>query len=680
MNGTEMKENPLLDDWTGMFALPPFDRMQDDQFRPALDAALAAGFAEIDRIADNPETPSFANTIGRLESASQSLARMTSVFFNLAWADSNEERRAIETEYSPRFAEYTTKMAMNIPLFERIDRLWQNRSELDLSDEQLRVLELYHEDFVRSGAALPTAVRKRFGAIRERLAALQTEFSQNLQAHETGWFLAIPPDGLDGLPATLLAEMQRVAEEKGVSGHAISLSRSLIVPFLQYCPDRSLRKAACLAWCNRGANDNENSNLAIADEILRLRRELAELLGYQDYAAFKLEITMAGSVDAVESLLGDVWQPARRQAARDADTLHDLMQQDGINAKLEVWDWRYYAEKQRQIRHDYREAEVREYFDLEAMITAALDSARRLFALEFAPVDVPLYHPDCRCWEVTRNGKHVALFIGDYFVRPAKRAGAWCSSFRDQKRHDGAVSPIVVNVCNFVRPDPDGHCLLSFDDVRTLFHEFGHALHAMLSDVTYPRVSGTNVVRDFVELPSQLFEHWIEQKDVLQDHARHVRSGESIDDALLDKILAARNFDQGFATVEYLASALVDLRLHTERETGAVLERQDRILADIGMPDAIRMRHAAPHFSHIFGGHGYSAEYYSYIWSEVLDADAFKAFEEAGGPFCPETAARLERTILSQGGANKPEDLYRKFRGRLPTVDALLAKRGLAQS
>ncbi len=675
-----MKDNPLLEAWDGAFALPPFARIRDKHFPAALDAALAAGLAEIDQIAEQTAPPTFANTIDRLESGGQDLERVVNVFFNLALTDSNEERRTIETEYAPRFAEYATTIAMNVPLFARIDRLWQDRADHDLSDEQLRVLELYHEDFVRSGAALPAAGRERFGAIRERLATLQTQFAQNLLADQADWFLAIPPSGLAGLPATLLTEMAQVASEKGIDGHAITLSRSLIVPFLQYCQDRALRQTAFLAWGSRGANDNAHNNLAIVDEILTLRRELAGLLGYRDYAEFKIDKTMAGSVDAVEVLLGDVWQPARQRADEDAATLRELMQQDGIDADLEAWDWRYYAEKLRQIRHDYSEAEVREYFELKSMIKAAFETAAQLFGLEFTPIDLSLYHRDCRCWDITRDGRHLALFIGDYHTRASKQAGAWCSTFRDQKHHGGTCTPIVVNVCNFVRPDDEGNCLLSFDDVRTLFHEFGHALHAILSDVTYPRVAGMSVSRDFVELPSQLFEHWMEQKEVLRAHARHVRTGTGIDDALLDKILAARNFDQGFATVEYLASALVDLRLHTSTGSASAVEQQDRILAEIDMPAAIRMRHATPHFSHVFSGDGYSAGYYSYLWSQVLDADAFKAFEEAGGPFCTATAARLERTILSKGGSGKPEDLYCRFRGRLPTVDALLARRGFAPS
>ncbi|MCY4261671.1 MAG: M3 family metallopeptidase [Rhodobacteraceae bacterium] len=672
-----MNENPLLQTWTGIHALPPFDQIDDNQFPNAFETAFADGLAEIDRIAGNPESPTYANTIERMENADQSLDRVASMFFNLAAADSNEERRRIETEYTPRLAEHATKIVMNAALFRRINALWEQRSSLDLTDEQLRVLELYREDFVRGGAALTADDQKRFGAIRARLAALQTEFSQNILADECDWSLPIPPAALEGLPDTLQNGMQQLAKDKGIHGHAISLSRSLIVPFLQYCPDRELRKTAYLAWVGRGANDNENNNLAIVDEILALRRELANLLGYRDYADYKLENTMAGTAAAVESLLDDVWQPARQQAEADAGALRTLMAEDGVNADLEPWDWRYYAEKLRQIRHDYQEAKVRAYFGLDAMIGAIFDCAERLFSLEFTPVETSLYHPDCRCWEVTRDGRHLALFIGDYHARSGKQSGAWCSTFRDQKRLGGAESPIVVNVCNFNPPDENGHCLLSFDDVRTLFHEFGHALHAMLSDVTYPRISGTRVARDFVELPSQLFEHWMEQKDVLMKHARHIRTGQAINAALLDRILAARNFDQGFATVEYLASALVDLRLHTTGETASAMELQNSILTEIGMPGPIRMRHAVPHFQHVFAGDGYSAGYYSYIWSEVLDADAFKAFEEAGGPFCATTAARLERTILSQGGSGRPEDLYRNFRGRLPSVDALLSKRGL---
>ena len=673
-----MPENPLLACWDGEFGLPPFERINDEDFRGALDAAFNRAIAEVERIAEQDEAPSFANTIDRLELADRLLNRVAGVFYNLAMADSNEQRRELETEFSPRFAQYASRVAMNRTLFNRVDSLWQRQDQLALDQEQLRVLELYHQDFVRAGASLQGDDRTRFSQIRERLALIQTKFSQNLLADEAEWFMEVPESAVAVLPDSLADEMKREAGDRNVDGFVVTLNRSLIVPFLQFCPDRNLRRQTFLAWCNRGNNENSNNNLDIVKEILSLRDELAGLLDYDSYAAYKLEPAMAGTVEAVTELLETIWKPARSRALEDAHFLQGLLEQDGFNSNLEAWDWRYYAEKRRQLLHDYSDSETREYFELDRMIEAAFDCAERLFGLQFNAVDIPLYHQDCRCWNVTRDGKHLAVFIGDYHSRPSKRSGAWCSSFRDQGRLDGTVTPVVVNVCNFVRPDASGNCLLSFDDVRTLFHEMGHALHAMLSDVTYERISGTSVARDFVELPSQLYEHWMEQKDVLKPYARHVTSGHEISDALLDKLLGARNFDQGFATVEYLASALVDIHYHSGQTIDDPMTTQECLLDEMGMPDAIRMRHATPNFAHVFSGDGYSAGYYSYIWSEVLDADAFLAFKEEGGPFNQQVARRLEREILSRGGSARPETLYLNFRGRMPRVDALLDKRGLA--
>ncbi len=458
----------------------------------------------------------------------------------------------------------------------------------------------------------------------------------------------------------------------------ITLSRSLIVPFLTFSPRRDLREKAMAAWLARGANGGASDNRPVIAEILRLRAERARLLGYPDFAAFKLETEMAKTPEAARALLEAVWIPARAAAEADGAALAELMREDGVNDALRSWDWRYYSAIRQKREHDLDEAEVKPYFELESMIAAAFEVAGRLFGLAFRPVEMPLYHPDARAWEVTRAGRHMGIFIGDYYARPSKRSGAWCSTFRSQKKLDGAVRPIVVNVCNFAKAPQGGKCLLTFDDANTLFHEFGHALHQILSDVTYEFVSGTSVARDFVELPSQLYEHWLSVPEVLERHARHVRTGEPMPKSLLDRVLAARTYDTGFHTVEYLASALVDLDLHSgpAPEDPAAAERAT--LARIAMPEAIPMRHASPHFLHVFGGDGYSAGYYSYMWSEVMDADAFAAFEEAGDPFDAEVAARLAGEILSAGGSRDPEALYIAFRGRLPGVGALLRKRGLA--
>ena len=480
---------------------------------------------------------------------------------------------------------------------------------------------------------------------------------------------------LAALPAFVADALRAEGRARGADGAVLTTSRSLVVPVLQFSPDRSLRETAWRAWTSRGARGGETDTRAIAAEILALREERATLLGYDSFAAYKLETEMAGSPDKVRDLLMEVWRPAKAAAEADAAVLQRMMQDDGVNGDLEPWDWRYYAERRRLAEHDLDEAELKPFFPLDAMLRATFDCANRLFGLEFREMDVPLYHPDARAWEVTRDGAHVAVFIGDYFARGSKRSGAWCSTFRSQSKLDGDVRPIVVNVCNFAKGDP---ALLSWDDSRTLFHEFGHALHQMLSDVTYPSVSGTSVARDFVELPSQLWEHWLEVPEVLETHARHVGTGNPMPPALRDRLLAARTYDSGFATVEYLGSALVDLAFHDGPAPADPVAKEAEVLADIGMPRAIGMRHATPHFAHVFSGDGYSAGYYSYMWSEVMDADAFAAFEEAGGPFDTALARRLEDEILSRGGTAEAEDLYTAFRGRMPGVEALLKGRGLA--
>jgi peptidyl-dipeptidase Dcp len=481
-------------------------------------------------------------------------------------------------------------------------------------------------------------------------------------------------DELEGLPQFLIDAARAAGAEKGRAGPVITTSRSLIVLFLQFSPRRALREKAYEAWVARGANGNAQDNRTIAAEILKLRAERAALLGYPSFAAFKLEPEMAKTPDAVRDLLMRVWTPARAKAEADASVLEAMLRADGIAGPLEPWDWRYYSEKRRKAEHDLDEAALKPYLSLDAMIAAQFDCANRLFGLEFRPLDVPLYHPDARAWEVTRKGQHVAVFIGDYFARGSKRSGAWCSAMRSQKKLGRDVRPVVVNICNFAKAEP---CLLSYDDARTLFHEFGHALHQMLSDVTYGFISGTSVARDFVELPSQLYEHWLEVPEVLETHARHWQTGEAMPSDMLGRLLDAGTYDQGFATVEFVASALVDLAFHEGAAPADPMQKQAEVLEVIGMPRAIRMRHATPHFAHVFSGDGYSSGYYSYMWSEVMDADAFAAFEETGNPFDPATAARLEQFILSAGGSRPAEELYLEFRGRMPGVEALLKGRGL---
>ena len=666
--------NPLLSEWTTPFHLAPFDAISDADFAPAFEEALSAHEAEIAAIAGAGAPPTFANTIEALERAGAQLDKVLSVFFTVAGADSNPDREALQRAFSPRLAQHSAGISSNKALFARVAAVWAARDGLDLSDEQRRVLMLTHRGFVRAGAALTGAEDARMQEIKGRLAVLGTAFTQNLLADERDWFMELSETDLEGLPDFVVQAARTAGQDKGAMGPVVTLSRSLIVPFLQFSPRRDLRERAFRAWAARGANGGETDNREIAAEILALRQERAALLGYESFAAYKLETEMARTPGAVRDLLMAVWQPARARAEADAAVLTQMLQDDGVNGPLEPWDWRYYAEKRRKAEHDLDEAALKPYLQLDRMIEAAFDCANRLFGLEFAPLDVALYHPDCRAWEVTRDGRHVAVFIGDYFARGSKRSGAWCSAMRGQAKFPEAQAPVVINVCNFAKGDP---ALLSYDDARTLFHEFGHALHQMLSDVTYESVSGTSVARDFVELPSQLYEHWLEVPEVLAKFATHVDTGAPMPRAMLDKVLGAANFDMGFQTVEYVASALVDLAFHDRAAPADPMARQDEVLTALDMPHAINMRHATPHFAHVFAGDGYSSGYYSYMWSEVMDADAFAAFEEAGSAFDSDTARAFEGHILSKGGTVEADDLYLRFRGRLPGIEALLKGRGL---
>ena len=667
--------NPILATWATPFQIAPFDSIADDDFAPALDQALAEHRAEIDAIAANPEPPTFANTIEALEGAGQGLDKVLSVFFTVAGADSNPAREALQRAFSPKLAAHFSAISANKTLFARLAALWDQRDDLGLTDERARVLMLTHRGFVRSGAALEGAEEARMKEITARLASLGTAFAQNLLADERDWSMDLAEDELQGLPEFVIDAARAAGAEKGRPGPIVTLSRSLIVPFLQFSSRRDLRQVAYQAWGARGANGGETDNRDIAAEILALRGEQAGLLGYDSFADFKLETEMARDPGRVRDLLMAVWGPARARAEADAEVLTKMMREDGVNGELEPWDWRYYAQKRRLAEHDLDEAALKPYLQLDRMIEAAFACATRLFGLNFKPLDIALYHPDCRAWDVTRNGKHLAVFIGDYFSRASKRSGAWCSAMRSQAKVPHAQTPVVINVCNFAKGDP---ALLSWDDARTLFHEFGHALHQMLSDVTYESISGTSVARDFVELPSQLYEHWLEVPEVLTKFATHADTGQAMPRDMLDKVLAAANFDMGFQTVEYVASALVDLAFHQGKAPADPMAKQAEVLAKLGMPHAIGMRHATPHFAHIFAGDGYSSAYYSYMWSEVMDADAFAAFEGAAGPFDPERAAALEKFILSTGGSKDPAELYIAFRGRLPGVEALLKGRGLA--
>ena len=665
--------NPLLSDWNTPFGIAPFDQIADDDFAPAFEIALQNHIAEIEVITGSQDTPDFSNTVESMEAAGADLHKVLSVFYSVAGADSNDTREALQRDFSPKLAAHYSAITSNKVLFERIADCWERRDSLDLNAEQQRVLMLTHRSFVRAGAALMGDEDTRMQEIKSRLAVLGTQFTQNLLADERSWHMELAEADLDGLPDFAIAAMRSAGEEKGL-GPLVTSSRSIITPFLQFSARRDLREKAYSAWVARGANGGVTDNRAIASEILALREERAQLLGYTNFAEYKLETEMAKTPAAVRKLLMDVWKPASDSANADANVLEKMLHADGVKGPLLAWDWHYYASKRRKAEHDIDEATLKPYLQLERMIEAAFACATRLFGLHFKPLDVSLYHADCRAWDVTRDGQHVAVFIGDYFARGSKRSGAWCSAMRAQARFPKVQTPVVINVCNFAKSEPS---LLSFDDARTLFHEFGHALHQMLSNVTYESISGTSVARDFVELPSQLYEHWLEVPEVLAEFATHAQTGDPMPQEMLDKLLSAATFDMGFATVEYVASALVDLEFHDGAAPADVMQKQAEVLDSIDMHEAISMRHATPHFAHIFSGDGYASGYYSYMWSEVMDADAFAAFEEAGDAFDPERAKALEENILSTGGSQDAQALYLAFRGKLPEVGALLRGRGL---
>jgi peptidyl-dipeptidase Dcp len=675
--------NPLLSDFGNPFGLPPFQAIAPRHFTEAFPAAFAEHRQEVAAIADASEPADFENTIAALERAGATLERVAAMFWNLVSADTNDALQAIERDIAPKMAAHFAAIHSNGKLFARIKAVKETSEVNGLTPEDQRLIEKTYKRFVRAGAALSAEDKARHSQIIQRLASLGTQFSQNVLADETGYILPLETEAdLAGLPDFVRDAAEAAARERDLSApYAVTLSRSLIEPFLTYSVRRDLREKAYEAWVARGNNGGKSDNNAIIAEILDLRAERARLLGYETFADYKLDNTMAKTADRAEKLLRDVWEPAVMRANEEEAALEAAAKTEGANITIAAWDWWHYTDKVRQAKFDLKESELKPYLPLDQMLAAAFYTAGRLFGITFTErKDVDLYHPDARAWEVSAaDGSHIGLFIGDYFARSSKRSGAWMSSYRVQRNLDAPVRPIIVNVCNFAKGREGEPTLLSMDDVRTLFHEMGHALHGLLSDVTYPSLAGTSVEGDFVELPSQLYEHWALEDDVLQQFARHYRTGAPMPKALVDKVHAAHTFNQGFATVEYLASALVDLAYHRCEDPSDVdpVEFEAEVLAKLNMPHAIGMRHRSSHFLHIFSGEGYAAGYYSYLWSEVLDADAFEAFKKTGDTFNPELAARLKESIYAAGGRRPGEEAYIAFRGRLPEIDGLLRDRGL---
>lgn len=682
----DTSDNPLLTDhWDTPFGLPPFSQIEPQHFAPAFAEAFSLHLSEIKAITSNREAATFANTIAAFERSGDLLSRTARIFYNLASSNTNDALQAIERELAPKFAQHRSAIYMDAALFQRIDTVSEGQDSANLNDEQTRVLELIRRDFIRSGAQLDESERKELAAILEKQAGLTTNFSQNILKDEAAYLLPLDKDeDLAGLPSSLLASAKATAGERETDApYAVTASRTHTDPFLQYAERRDLREQLHHAWTMRGDQGSETDNKKNIAELIALRARRAKLLGYKTFADYKLDNTMAKTAGNVRKLLDQVWTAGRSKALEERGSLQEMANGEGANFNIAAHDWRFYTEKLRKSRYDLDEQELKPYFELEQVRAAAFYVAGKLFGLTFEEQkNLDLQHPDARGYEVKDSaGNHVALFVTDDFARSSKRSGAWMSAFRSQQKLDGDIRPIVCNTLNIGKPGPGEPVLLSLEEARTLFHEFGHALHGMLSDVTYPRISGTSVSTDFVELPSQLYEHWLLTPDVLRRFAKHHETGENIPDKLLEKINAMRTFNQGFATVEYCASAIVDMDMHELPEDAASdidpAAFEKKSLADIGMPDEIAMRHRTPHFAHIFSGDGYAAGYYSYLWSEVLDADAFSAFEETGDVFNPELAAKLKTHIYSAGGKREPDAAYIAFRGQLPTPDALMKKRGL---
>ncbi|GAP37011.1 M3 family metallopeptidase [Piscinibacter sakaiensis] len=677
----DMPTNALLIDWNAPVSLPDFSRIRAEDFRPALERAMALHREELARIASDPRPPGFDDTLGAYDRAGELLRRTESVFHSLAASATSPELQAVQREMAGPLAAHASAVLQDEALFRRIDAVHARRDALGLDAEQRRLVERVHNDFVRAGAALAPAARARYAEIMQRLAALTTAFGQHVLQAESSYALPLPDEAaMAGLPEFVRAAARQAGAERGLGGPVITLSRSLIVPFLSFSERRDLREAAWRAWVGRGEADGAHDNRPIAAEILALRQEQARLLGYATFADYAIADNMAGTRERVWALLDEVWARALPAVERERAMLAQAQAAAGASGPIEAWDWRYWAEKVRQQHYALDEAALKPYFPLPAMVAAAFDCAQRLFGIRFTPRrELAAYHPDVDVYEVAdAAGRVIGLFLHDNFARATKRSGAWMNTLSNQHRNGAEQVPVVLNNNNFAKAGAGEPTLLSPDDVRTLFHEFGHGLHGLLSDVRYQRLAGTEVLRDFVELPSQLYEHWAQEREVLRRHARHWQTGEPLPDALIERLEAARQFGQGYETVRYTASAIVDLAAHEQAEPiDDVVAFEARVMAERGLPPAVGMNHRLPHFQHLFAGSGYAAGYYVYLWAEVLDADAYDAFVEAGDPFDPATAERLLRCIYARGDSVEPAATYRAFRGRDPRIEPMLKDRGL---
>jgi peptidyl-dipeptidase Dcp len=684
-NAMKTDNNPLLAKWEGPFGgIPPFDRVQIALFKPALEAGMAEQLKEIEQITANPAAPDFENTIAALERSGRTLNRVATLYGVWGATMASPEYQSVQREMAPRLAAFNDQITQNEALFKRIEAVYNSPAKAKLNSEQQRVTWLYYTNFVRAGARLNADAKKRLSQINQQLAGLYTKFSQNVLAEETDQFLVLKSeDELAGLPQSLRDAAAAAAETKKQPGTWVIMNtRSSIDPFLTYSDRRDLREKAWRMFVNRGDNGGEHDNNAIITEILQLRAERAKLLGYPTHAHWRVENTMAKTPQRAMELMEAVWKPAVARVHEEVADMQALADKEGAKIKIEPWDYRYYMEKVRKAKYDLDQNEVKPYLQLEKLREGIFWVAGELFNFNFTPVtNVPVAHPDIRVWEVTdkTSKKHIGLWYFDPYARAGKRSGAWMNAYRVQERLNGEITTIVSNNANFVKGKPGEPVLISWDDATTMFHEFGHALHGLNSNVTYPSVAGTQVARDYVEFPSQLLEHWLSTPEVLQRFALHYQTGKPIPQALVDKITRSATFNQGFATVEYLSAALVDMKLHLAGDKKIDPDAFEReTLAQLGMPKEIVMRHRTPQFLHIFSSDSYSAGYYSYLWSDVLTADAFGAFVEGKGPYDRAVAERLRKYIFSVGNTVDPAEGYRAFRGRDPKIDALMKKRGFS--
>jgi peptidyl-dipeptidase Dcp len=685
--------NPFFQEWNTAYEVPPFMDIKDEHYMPAYQKGMEENLSEIDVIVKNPETPTFANTIEELERTGKLLTKVSRVFSNLASSNTNPKLQELQRELSPMLSAHYDKISLNEGLFNRVEAVWQEKESLDLTSEQRKLLEDTRKQFVRSGALMSEEQKKQITEINSKISGLSTSFGQNLLAETNGFELILNLSDLDGLSDGVIAAALDAASQKMEKAeteeekerykdkYVFTPHRSSMYPFLTESTRRDLREKLYKSYVMRGDNNNETDNKKIAAQIAKLRAERAQIMGYKTHAHFVLDDNMLKTPEEVYDLLTKLWKPAVKRAKVEVADMQDVADAEGQNFKIAAWDWWHYSEKVRKEKYNLDESAIKPYLSLDNVLKGVFSTTNKLWGLNFTEIfDIDLYHPDARVWEVTdKDGSHLGVFIGDYFTRSNKRGGAWMSSFKGQSNLDGRERPIVVNVCNFPAPVGDNPALLSFDNVVTLFHEFGHAMHGTLTDVTYGSMAGTSGPRDFIELPSQLLEHWASEPEVLKSFATHYETGEPIPNELIEKLLNASKFNQGFINTEYLAASLLDMDWHTisaEEDLKDANRFESESMKKVGLIDEIAPRYRTTYFAHIFSG-GYSSGYYSYVHAAVLDSDAFEAFKEAGDVFDPNLSSKLRATIYSKGSTEEAMDLFVQFRGRKADIGPLLKVRGL---